>query len=694
MDELFRCPISHEIMNDPVTTSDGFTYERNNIVKWFINHDTSPMTNVLLSNKNLMPNISLKQIIECYKESKSVDNISTSVDNISNEPVKFNINQISYDGMYASSVHTNSSSMNLNLVLVLDISGSMNEASKKVSGDEPSISRINLVKYSINTIVELLRTNDTLTLFTFSNDCNQIISTRKIDNESKQFIKNSVNKLYASGSTNFWSGLTKSVNYINTNNNITKNDNNVIMILTDGEPTDIYNPPSGIIETFFEEYDYKSKNISVHTCAFGYDPQSQLLFNLANRTNGSYYFIPDGSMVGTIFVHAISNMMLTVSKDMNLLNVKKDQKYILLDVKLENNGNDIIDKDLIMCELYREYFVDLLKYVMTKGPYDINVSMTSKYIDFNNLSSKDMITKLYNIFNDILNNTSSPIIKNFVRVLMDDMIHYDDNRGQIMKSIENWDKWGRHYLPSLYCAHVRREKINFKDQSMLIYSTPILDEYIKKGQEIFKNIKVPENDNNGPIQLQSYMDQYGGCFGPNTHVKMNDGSYKLIRDIKKGDVLANSFIVKCLIRYDYDGPIFYKGDILSDNIIETFVTLYHPFRVSEKYLWLFPKNESQFFSYAQENKEVYNLILENGHYIVSAGNFEYVTLAHGFKNDTTFEIMSLSNVIEHPYYGTNRIIEDLKKFFLVDFYRGYIDLTGYVNVRDPNTGYVSSLKKV
>lgn len=43
--EWLCCPISQEIMLDPVIVSDGYTYERKNIKKWFSeNHDSSPMT--------------------------------------------------------------------------------------------------------------------------------------------------------------------------------------------------------------------------------------------------------------------------------------------------------------------------------------------------------------------------------------------------------------------------------------------------------------------------------------------------------------------------------------------------------------------------------------------------------------------------------------------------------------------------
>ena len=40
----FYCPISRELMVDPVTLADGHSYEREQIVRWLATHNTSPKT--------------------------------------------------------------------------------------------------------------------------------------------------------------------------------------------------------------------------------------------------------------------------------------------------------------------------------------------------------------------------------------------------------------------------------------------------------------------------------------------------------------------------------------------------------------------------------------------------------------------------------------------------------------------------
>ena len=58
------CPISHEIMRNPVICCDGHSYDRVNIERWFESHGTSPQTNAHLSSKALIPNHQLRAICE------------------------------------------------------------------------------------------------------------------------------------------------------------------------------------------------------------------------------------------------------------------------------------------------------------------------------------------------------------------------------------------------------------------------------------------------------------------------------------------------------------------------------------------------------------------------------------------------------------------------------------------------------
>ena len=70
VDEMhaFRCPITQELMDDPVFTSDGHTYERAAIEHWLQTHNTSPVTNDVLPNTSLTPNHGLRNAIEEWRQ--------------------------------------------------------------------------------------------------------------------------------------------------------------------------------------------------------------------------------------------------------------------------------------------------------------------------------------------------------------------------------------------------------------------------------------------------------------------------------------------------------------------------------------------------------------------------------------------------------------------------------------------------
>merc|ERR1711964_124030 len=68
-DHDYLCPITQEVMRDPVMASDGQTYEREAIEDWFKEgHMTSPNTNETLPDQKLIPNYSLKNLCDKYRK--------------------------------------------------------------------------------------------------------------------------------------------------------------------------------------------------------------------------------------------------------------------------------------------------------------------------------------------------------------------------------------------------------------------------------------------------------------------------------------------------------------------------------------------------------------------------------------------------------------------------------------------------
>ena len=67
--DSFICPINQTLMEDPVITPYGTTYERAAILNWLKKNNTDPLTKKKLSKDMLITNYALRSAIQEYKQS-------------------------------------------------------------------------------------------------------------------------------------------------------------------------------------------------------------------------------------------------------------------------------------------------------------------------------------------------------------------------------------------------------------------------------------------------------------------------------------------------------------------------------------------------------------------------------------------------------------------------------------------------
>ena len=143
--------------------------------------------------------------------------------------------------------------------------------------------------------------------------------------------------------------------------------------------------------------------------------------------------------------------------------------------------------------------------------------------------------------------------------------------------------------------------------------------------------------------MSQYSNAGGGCFTGDTLIYTDLNNMKPISDIVKDNYILTSneqiTRVKCVVKFDTDSDI-----ILINNLG---ITPWHPFRKLNQCHWKFPITLSNLVK--NRNNSVYNLVLENGHMIVSNG-YECVTFGHGLDD----------KIVKHNFFGKD-IIEELKK---------------------------------
>jgi len=213
----------------------------------------------------------------------------------------------------------------LHILLVIDVSGSMQTAVTTANKEEDGFTILDIVKHAASTVVESLSQNHTVTLISFSNRANMIIRNLAMSSsEKKKEAHDAIKALRPQGATNLWEGLKEGLECIkNLKKEPTERElrtRSEILIFTDGMPN--RNPSKGIMQAFRDyavDNDIVDAMFSIRTFGFGYSLDSELLENLAKYGRGTFNFIPDASFVGTIFIHCVADMLTGVPvKDVRL----------------------------------------------------------------------------------------------------------------------------------------------------------------------------------------------------------------------------------------------------------------------------------------------------------------------------------------------------------------------------------------
>jgi len=247
-----------------------------------------------------------------------------------------------------------------------------------------------------------------------------------------------------------------------------------------------------------------------------------------------------------------------------------------------------------------------------------------------------------------------------------------------------YNKWGKHFLPSLVRAHLLQQCNNFKDPGVQNYGGEIFNQVRDVLDDLFVKLPPPKPSiakpaNNPAPQvsnMQVFYNQYGGCFAGSCLVTMANGNTKLVQDIRKDDEVmgpdGRAVKVSCVIRTLCGNKKPHMVQF-EDGLV---ITPYHPIRMNGRFLFPCSVEEAQEY----DCSTIYNFVLDTQH-IMKINGIECVTLAHGFQED----------VVRHPYFGTTAIINDLQ--VLHGWEDGLVELTGDYVRRDPKTGLVMGLTK-
>lgn len=373
----FYCPITAELMIDPVIDREGNSYERAAIEEWVIRNKTSPITRNPLTFDDLTPNRALKEAISDAKlrginlpyhmdfprsqapvivaEAAPIVNLEVSCQPARNKLYRGSQSDVEVILHTSIQCAERKNRVPSDIVVVIDVSGSMGKSATAYGVEDSGLCILDIVKHAVRTIINTLKDSDRLALVSFSDVAEVILPLTQMTGIGKTTAEGMLDNMFPGGMTNLWDGLNSSLNILK-NRSTDINDDNAdaplknaaVILLTDGEPNII--PPRGNIAMLKR---YASTNGNkypgiISTFGFGYSLDSALLSQVAQLGNGMYSFIPDTGFVGTAFVNALSNTLVTTAIDARLILDPYPGVKFVADSMVNEFSHEILDSGSII----------------------------------------------------------------------------------------------------------------------------------------------------------------------------------------------------------------------------------------------------------------------------------------------------------------------------------------------------------
>jgi hypothetical protein len=747
------CPLSHETMIDPVVTPSGHTYERAAIERWLDTSPTSPVTRAPLTPAQLVSNRALRDILEARAGSGGVGTgggaqmepaLPATAEDVQLEVDVGGFVRSEEDTERATSVVSvrvpeGSRRVPVHVALVIDVSGSMDAECEIITEEAGERERsglnvLDICKHSAKTLLHMLGPGDMFSLVSFSNIASVVVNRARIGVEpgARRAAIAAVEGLRAGGGTNLWDGLVKGLELANDG---AAGVSSSVMLLTDGVPN--IEPPRGHLPMLQRWIDKNGLRCSVSTFGFGYSLKSALLGKIARACGGSFGFIPNAQLVGTVFVHFLANLLSTCAHSKLSLEagcgakLDGDSLHVGYDAQLTSWGvvvdlgpvqlgqsRDIPvsvrlpDNKSTLAHLSGPLITATLSYTCLSGTEDEAAGEAAMLSGEDTILSEEELARrnwhvarlrLVDCLGQVVENgasefeTSRQAVRQIVAELQalsplgeEGKALLKDVVGQVAEAVsrEDWfARWGLHYYCSLRLSHLSQMCCNFKDPGLQNYGGKVFKELRDCADDVFLGLPMPTPSiRESPVMGMStfsmphvraayspsmrrpraaaptsrqFYNRDNPCLDGSVLVRIAGGDLVEARALRKGmavETLAfegagskpreSSSEIVCVVKTTLGGSV---SPMVRMSTTGGAFTPYHPLYFRGE--WLFPREVGPIS--LERPTEIFSFVLQTSrHALALAGDVAAAALAHEISGP----------VIEHPYLGSPRVADDLRKF--------------------------------
>jgi hypothetical protein len=727
--DAFICPVTQDIMMDPVSAPCGHTFDRSTLQNIETHRSTHGEWRCPVCRESwhhsftsaAPTNYALKGAIEAALAAGTLQRSPSgpvgpgSATAAVEAGIEVKVERIADTDEVLITLTTAanmSTTLPITAIVALDNSGSMGEPAAdpttQKGSDAVAFNRSDLVRHTWATVPHLLGPRNKASLIIWDNASQVLLGPTAMTPAGIAAAKACESRIKPTGGTNIWGGLLAALMVATRDPDA----NNVIIFQTDGESDPQYTPGRGIIPTFRRwKEDNPRVRVTVNTIGYGYGSRldTALLREIAEVGGGVYSYVPDAGMVGSAVIHQLANLMsahhrgtqvqipeLGLFVPVGFLQGGQPRTVVLrvprtssVTVSVRSDtipepvtipltpASPTVTAEAAAWPLAHRLFVDELRIAMnrseTEGP---NQSLIAH-----------LVAELSRLA--LTEPRAAALLA--------------DTKGEILKALEPaaFGRWGRHFLPSVLCAHANQWPSSFKDESSKVFGSAITKALVDDGDRIFNSLPPPTASiaeaQYASARAASVAGGYapppppsttrlpsmasvslGPCFLADGQVQMTTGTTKRVDQLRAGDLVAGNHRVRCVLKTEVNRVMIVRlGEGPGCGFTEN-----HPVRFGGA--WYHPHQLKP--SVDTRTDAVYNFVLDTGHILVING-VETCTMGHDFEGP----------VISHPYFGKrvpglSNILDDLA----VD--PGWAD--GYVTWRNvhfaynPQNGYITGLAPV
>jgi len=429
----------------------------------------------------------------------------------------------------------------VDICCVVDISGSMGEvATYEQDGvvKDDGLTILDIVKHAVKTVVHTLKDEDRFALVAFDENVDRVLALTVMTEAGREQAVAAVNSLEPRGRTNIWGGVLEGMEALREPaHKAGAGRLKTLLLLTDGLPN--ISPPRGHVA---ELKDYKEKHpdfgFQISTFGFGYSLDSELLLGLAVEGNGTYAFIPDAVIVGTVFVNAVANALSTMTQDatMHLMALGEGSivgpvsggyeettaawgKVVSLGPLQFGQSREIVVPVRVPPGM-EPYFEAVVIHPTQSGREGRasaqSAQRTGSQTGLVATARNEIVSVGYKAVLDACSNKgraaqqSVEALKSGIATYEVASVHRSsggagvdsrlaalkaDLEGRMSKALkgkERFNRWGKHYLRALMRAHQVQQCTNFMDPGLQVYGGTLFRECRSQGDDVFLSLPPPK----------------------------------------------------------------------------------------------------------------------------------------------------------------------------------------------------------